>query len=768
VPGVLLLGLLTILDRQFLDSIPLDGLQDEAALDAAADTTSDPYGFGLAGGTSFETERTLDGMPVDGVVTPSVDTPLFDELVETIEVAPAAGTVHVTTRARRDRWGGTAFLHLDPWRAAPARVRDAQPIDARTELSHQAVIGVEAGGPLVAHRAWLWIAAAPWEESLTVVRDVRRRDNDALVDERRLPIRRMGAEVAARLDLELRDNQRGGLELVLEPYDDESINPYGNVDEQQLERTGILGDLGAHWTAASGTQTTFEAAAGIHRADARAGSRDGARDDDPLIQISGDLGDLEGISGCDDQCSVGNYATGGPGQLVDETEQRIWAHLGAIERLGAHAIAAHVDGDLRSQDFLRAYSGGFEQDDLGRTFRFLDPIWGHQHSNTITADVGDTWALSPSVVLDATVGHRMERIEAGRLQLGLFTWSAGATWTPPSRQPTALELHVARRGLAVPLSANWHVFSDQQDVIENPSDPNAAIPETLTPQIIDSGLVADQITSLDGGIARELSADLLVRASLLLTRLDHVVEDTFDGDSYHISNPPDAYRDHTALSIAVERWFARGTGVRATYIYARTRGTYPGLLDLDNGQVEPFFSSEFDLPELAANRDGALPRDRPHTLQLDGAVACDHLHAGAHLVARSGAPIDMLSREVTYGPGEAFLLPRGAAGRGPSTLDLDVRIGWAQSLSRGMSLDIFVDLLHATNAQTATAFDEQYTQSPAAPIVGGTAADLIWAKATADLAGTDASTPVVRNPDFGSPTSRLPPLALRLGARVTF
>src|SRR4029079_17640048 len=99
------------------------------------------------------------------------------------------------------------------------------------------------------------------------------------------------------------------------------------------------------------------------------------------------------------------------------------------------------------------------------------------------------------------------------------------------------------------------------------------------------------------------------------------------------------------------------------------RGNYAGLFRPETGQLDPNINSDFDLKSLLANRDGPLPGDRTHQIKLYAAK--DFLVGGnmdilVGLTFRtaSGTPLSYLGSHPLYGPGEVYILPRGAAGRG--------------------------------------------------------------------------------------------------------
>jgi hypothetical protein len=232
-------------------------------------------------------------------------------------------------------------------------------------------------------------------------------------------------------------------------------------------------------------------------------------------------------------------------------------------------------------------------------------------------------------------------------------------------------------------------------------------------------------------------------------------------------------RDYNALQLTAVRRFSRNLFLQASYTYSRTKGNFPGLYSADNGQVDPNISSQYDLIELLANRNGPLPQDRPHYFKVDTYYTLDlekagTITGGARVRALSGVPIDALAKHHTYGIGESFLLPRGAMGRTEFEYGLDLHIGYARDLARGMRLEGFCDLFNVLNRQGVASVDEDYTYLDSVnPIVGGEYADLVFAKRQTEEGG-ETSEPVRRNPNFRNASGRYAPLSARVGLRLTF
>jgi hypothetical protein len=168
-----------------------------------------------------------------------------------------------------------------------------------------------------------------------------------------------------------------------------------------------------------------------------------------------------------------------------------------------------------------------------------------------------------------------------------------------------------------------------------------------------------------------------------------------------------------------------------------------------------------------ANRYGNLAHDRPHLVKVDGFYRLDANEVGfftfgASARAQSGESSNTLGAHPSYGLGESYILPRGAAGRTGFTTRFDTHVAYGRGLSDGMRLEAFVDVFNLFNQQPETRVDENYTYSDINPIVGGDSTDLAHAKA---LYTNEAPTP---NPNYGNTFERQSPLSARFGLRLIF
>jgi len=290
---------------------------------------------------------------------------------------------------------------------------------------------------------------------------------------------------------------------------------------------------------------------------------------------------------------------------------------------------------------------------------------------------------------------------------------------------------------------------------------------------VDPALAGQQLEEAVFGFDREVRPGVTFGVAYVQREIVTVVEDVADDDDdggLIIANPgwdlaeglELARRDHRELQVRLTARVSRRMRIDASYVLSDTDGNYPGLWSPNNGQIEPNLSSQYDVLDTLANRDGALPHERPHYLKVDGYYTLGPVTVGGRLRALSGTPIDALASHERYGTGEVFLLPRGAMGRTPFVASVDLHADYARDLGDGVRLTVFVDLLNATNSQAAADVDDRFTYSNVGPIVGGAYEDLVFAKQDG------SSNPVSRNPNFRRTTGRYPPLNARFGVRLTF
>jgi hypothetical protein len=231
-----------------------------------------------------------------------------------------------------------------------------------------------------------------------------------------------------------------------------------------------------------------------------------------------------------------------------------------------------------------------------------------------------------------------------------------------------------------------------------------------------------------------------------------------------LKNAPKPERTYDAITLSVNQRFLKHWLARASYTYSRLIGTYEGLYQAEQNYYAPNGNNAYDYPDLYTNQNGPLPNDRPHLAHVDGyythPLGYGDILLGLSFSAQSGMPRNYMSALLS-GYQLVFLLPRGSAGRTPTTTELNAKIAYSRQLAPRVRLEVFVDLFNIFNQQEATLTDDNYTYNLAPSIVNGRPADLAYAK---DVTGA----PITKNPNFGHALAYQQPFRGRFGLRLTF
>jgi len=301
-----------------------------------------------------------------------------------------------------------------------------------------------------------------------------------------------------------------------------------------------------------------------------------------------------------------------------------------------------------------------------------------------------------------------------------------------------------------------YIRRDLGRVIEDVSTDGSATYIVANPGEVDAGAVAD----LRAQAAEVMGSDP-DRASYLQYQAD-----VFEGVG--VFDPPK--RTYNAVQLTVERRFTTAFMMTASYTYSKLKGNYPGLFSPETGQLDPNLTSQYDLPELMANRYGDLTADAPHLVKLDGFYHLDlekigFVNFGGRVRAQSGRPVTPLGAHPIYSLNESYILPRGESGRTGLTTRFDAQLGYGRNLGNGMRLEAFVTIFNLFNQQPETQVDETYTYDFVNPIVGGSVEDLAHLKVL-----SDEPSPVTAevNPNYKNTSVRQSPASARFGLRFLF
>lgn len=318
---------------------------------------------------------------------------------------------------------------------------------------------------------------------------------------------------------------------------------------------------------------------------------------------------------------------------------------------------------------------------------------------------------------------------------------------------------------------------------------------------IDPNLQAQAKDEIVVGGEYEIIPDLRVGVSYTKSWVLNIIEDMSndEGSTYFIGNPgqgmaadfPKAKRDYDAVTVLATKAFSDGWVGQASYTWSYLRGNWTGFIDTDYGQAtDPGSTAAFDLKSLLANNSGPLPGDRTHIIKFYGAKNFQVTNSfglllGLTYEGYSGQPLSYLGAHPLYGPGLAFILPRGAAGRAPWVHTFNLKAGASYKFSKDMTVGFTVDILNMFNFQAATSLDQNYTTEsvlPYTPAKGENAQESICAAgATAGpscvskvtmLDGDGAPTLKLAdeniNKNFKQPLSYQAPLQVRFGLKFSF
>jgi hypothetical protein len=193
--------------------------------------------------------------------------------------------------------------------------------------------------------------------------------------------------------------------------------------------------------------------------------------------------------------------------------------------------------------------------------------------------------------------------------------------------------------------------------------------------------------------------------------------------------------------------------IRAVWVRTRQRGNWAGPYDPDQGTT--LYRSSFD--GSTGNTSGRLPLDVPDRffLEVDGGGhrAGLDLDLGARFAVTSGAPRSVLAGS----RGEVSLLPRGVAGRLPTTSAVTAHLA-----ARRGRFELGLDVTELFDRRATIEVDQRWTaDDDVVPIAGGTEADLVWLR---DAEGGR----VRRNPGYRTATRYAAPRSVRLSLSAQF
>jgi hypothetical protein len=221
-------------------------------------------------------------------------------------------------------------------------------------------------------------------------------------------------------------------------------------------------------------------------------------------------------------------------------------------------------------------------------------------------------------------------------------------------------------------------------------------------------------------------------------------------------------RRYQAAEFEVDKRFSNHWLAQINYRWGTLYGNYEGAYRNDNGQSDPGISSLFDftagnlglLTSQFANGDLSSDRRNVGNLFVSYTVGSDTpilakakgLQLGAGWRGQSGVPLSLLGDHPIYlNQGEVPVGGRGAAGRTPATMQLDLHTEYSVPVKEKYTVKLGMDMFNVTNSQFELS-RVQYTQTTGAGI----------------------GIPPSLNTDYGRPTGFQGPFYARAQVRIEF
>jgi hypothetical protein len=266
--------------------------------------------------------------------------------------------------------------------------------------------------------------------------------------------------------------------------------------------------------------------------------------------------------------------------------------------------------------------------------------------------------------------------------------------------------------------------------------------------------------------------------------------DTFDAATGRVVTAalPKPERSYDGFTFFLRKNLSKHWQGAASYTYSYLRGNLAGPFRVEDGQIDPGITSEYDLASLTANRNGLLPGDMTHAIKLFGSYTFNfgprfNATTSAGFTSHSGVPVSVLGSHPDYGEGQAFILPRGMGGRSAWEHQLDLGGKLEYVIKPPYAIAFSVNVFNVFNTQEIEVTDENYTYDAVQPITG------LKCDTSAPTAGnplqklqsdcpdlaflkTTDGRPAVVNPNWGrafpGTGSFQIPLELRLGLALSF
>jgi len=479
---------------------------------------------------------------------------------------------------------------------------------------------------------------------------------------------------------------------------------------------------------------------------------------------AGPLTDAAALARFDDH--VANTASGNYGQSQVTRMARTAGEASVTVLAGSHVVklGAEYEANVLAYDLLASFVW-LDLDGAGQpVYSWIrNSQHARGHISVGTAYAQDSWEVTRRLLL--TLGLRWEgQFLSG--DTGIARWIApelaprlGVVFQPGDLGVQKVYASVGRFYEQMPMwtTLGWvGLFSQKFGTFpQNPlvdTTGGVVVGAAQAGEAPDRNLRGQHYDEVTAGFERRLGRDYRVGLRGTYRTLRWVLEDGARdlASPFTVGNPgrgamaylPRARRDYTALELTVERSAGRLTFL-ASYVLSRNWGNYTGLFATDALNSGANTGPQFDYPDETASATGLLPNDRTHVLKFVGSYRLPiGLTVGTSALLASGAPLS------EYGIGPAgydwtFIVPRGTAGRTPTTWNVDLRFSYDVPIARGARIRprVLLDVFNVGNQRRPLTYDQHHYTTP-------------------DQSGV--------NPNYGAVTQYQAPLSARLGMVVGF
>ncbi len=468
----------------------------------------------------------------------------------------------------------------------------------------------------------------------------------------------------------------------------------------------------------------------------------------------------------------GYFASGGAGPLTSITGDRPTISGELAHRFGGNVVRIGATGEDSRLVTDTHFTGGEQIRSLfpGETSErmFLDPNQAcstdlaqpcptSDHSTLsyrtryTAAYVEDTWRPTSNITVDG--GLRWELMWVGTVLhfSDELAPRLGASWDPTGEGRARVWTSMGRSFAMLPAGLGQTIIGHDRTVdFFTSSFGMSRVINTGAPVPIANDIepvAQDELTAgIDYAWSRAVRARVWLQGRWLRRGLE-TEAGVLDNPGQLGLDP--AERESEIFAAEIQTAPTAQLALRVGYLYGRTVGNFAGPFDPREG-VTLYNGTDFDA--AAINMRGTLPSDPGNRFYLEaerrGHLAGVAVGISTRLTVGSGQPRDVLANA---DDGIIYLLPRGADGRNPMTSQANVRLS-----ARWHGFDVTLDLFNLFDQRTPTEVSTFYTGGAVHPIVGGTAADLVFLH-------TDNDTPAVRSVGYLIPTQYQAPFSAVLG-----